>query len=81
MKRPASRNGGGRCRAHGKNLEQANPVEGELGLKNGGVGAFLGALTDGGNSVVDPPQPPVVNGRERRMACMMGALRRSSRDT
>ena len=43
MKRPAIRNGGGRCRAHGKNLERARPVGGELRLENGGVGAFFGA--------------------------------------
>ena len=53
MKRPAIRNGGGGCRAHGENLRRANLVEGERGLDNGGVGAFLGALTDGGRSVVD----------------------------
>ena len=65
MKRPAIRNGGGWCRAHGENLKRVNPVEGELGLENGGVGAFLGALADGGNSVVDPRQTA---GGERRGA-------------
>ena len=54
LKGPAVRNGGGRCRAHGENLERANPVEGGLGLENGDVGAFLGALANGGSRVVHP---------------------------
>ena len=33
MKRPAIRNGGGRCRARGENLERANSVEGKLVLR------------------------------------------------
>ena len=66
MKRPAIGNGGGRCRAHGENLERANPVEGELGLENGGVGAFLGALADGGSSVVD--SRPTAGGERRGAA-------------
>ena len=81
MKRPTIRNGGGRCRAHGENLERANPVEGELGLENGGVGASLGALADGGSSVVDPRPTAGGERRERWRASMMGALRRSSRNT
>ena len=66
MKRPAIRNGGGRCRPHGENLERANPVEGEFGLENGGVGAFLGALADGGSSVVD--SRPTAGGERRGAA-------------
>ena len=66
MKRPAIRNGEGRCRADGENLERANPVEGEFGLENGGVGAFLGALADGGGSVVDPR--PIADGERRGAA-------------
>ena len=38
VKGPAIGDGGGRCRTYGENLEGAYPVEGELGLENGGVG-------------------------------------------
>ena len=41
VKGPAIGDGGGRCRAYGENLEWAYPVEGELGLENGGVDTFL----------------------------------------
>ena len=44
VKRTAAGNVGGRCRAYGEGFERVYPVEGELGLKDGGVGAFLGAL-------------------------------------
>ena len=66
MKTPAISSGGGRCRAHGENLERTNPVEGELGLEDGGVGAFLGVLADGGSSVVD--SRPTAGGERRGAA-------------
>ena len=66
MKGPAIRDGGGRCRAYGESLEGAYPTEGELGLENGGVGAFLGTLTDGCSGDVDPR--PTADGERRRSA-------------
>ena len=54
MKGSAIGDGGGRYRACGENLGGAYPIEGELGLDNSGVGAFLGTLADGGSGVVDP---------------------------
>ena len=79
LKGPTVRNGGGRCRAHGENLERANPVEGELGHENGGVGAFLGTLANGGSRVVDPG--PTAGGDGTAEGSMMGELRRLRRDT
>ena len=58
--------GGGRCRAYGENLEAAYPIEGELGLENGGVGAVLGTLADGGSRVEDPR--PTADGKRTRSA-------------
>lgn len=43
-----------RCRAYGEGFEPGYPVEGEFDVVDGGVGAFLGALSDGGSSGVDP---------------------------
>ena len=64
MEGPAIGGGGGRCRAYGENLQGAYPIEGELDLANGGVGAFLGNLADGGSGVVD--QRPTGDGKRRR---------------
>ena len=47
-------------------MERADPVEGEFGLENGGVGAFLDALANGGSGVVDPC--PTVDGERRGKA-------------
>ena len=47
MKGPAIGDGGGRCRAYGDNLEGTYLIDGEVGLENGGVGAFLGTLAGG----------------------------------
>ena len=66
MKGPAIGNVEGRCRAYGENLQRAYPVEVELGLENGGVGAFLGTLADGCSGVVDPR--PTADGERRRSA-------------
>ena len=63
VKGPSMRNGRGRCWTHDEDLERADPVEGEFGLENCGVGAFLYALANGGSGVVDPC--PTVD-RERR---------------
>ena len=49
VKGPTIGDGGGRYRAYGENVEGAYPSEGELGLENGGAGAFLGTLADGGS--------------------------------
>ena len=35
-----------------RDVEGAYPSEGELGLENGGVGAFLGTLTEGCSGVI-----------------------------
>ena len=37
-----------------RNLEGAYPIEGDLNIENDGVGAFHGALADGGTGVADP---------------------------
>ena len=66
MKGSAVEGGGGWCRANGENLEGVYPIEGELDLENGGVGAFLGAWADGGSGVVDPR--PTADGERRRSA-------------
>ena len=50
----AVRGVGDRSGAHGEDFEPADPVKGKLGLEYGGVGAFLGALSDGSSSAVDP---------------------------
>ena len=47
VKGPAIGDGESRCRAYGDNLKGAYPIKGELGLEDGGVGAFLGTLADG----------------------------------
>ena len=54
VKRTAAGNVGGRCRAYIEDFERAYPVEGEFGLEDGGLGAFLGTLSDGGRGVTDP---------------------------
>ena len=64
MERTAVRGVGGRSGAHGDDFERADPVTGKLGLEDGGVGAFLGALSDGSSTVVDPR--PTAGGERRR---------------
>ena len=64
VKRTAVRGVGGRSGAHCEDFERAHPIKGELGLQYGGVGAFLGALSDGSSSVVDPR--PTAGGERRR---------------
>ena len=54
VKRTAVGDVGGRCRAYIEDFERAYPVEGEFGLEDGGLGAFLGTLSDGGRGVTDP---------------------------
>ena len=81
VKGPAIGNVGGRCRAYGENFQRAYPVEVELGLENGGVGAFLGPLADGCGGVVDPRPTADGDGGDRQRASIMGALRRLRRDT
>ena len=66
VKGPAIGNVGGRCRAYGENLQEAYTVEVELGLENGGVGAFLGTLADSCRGVEDPR--PTADGERRRSA-------------
>ena len=66
MKGPAIGDGEGRCRACGENIEGAYPIEGEVGLENGGVGPFLGTLADGCSGVVDPRS--TADGERRRSA-------------
>ena len=63
---PAIGDSGGRCRAYGENLEGGYPIEGELGLEDGGVGAFLDTLADGCSGVIDPR--PTAGGERRRSA-------------
>ena len=64
VKGPTIGNGGDRCRAQGDNLEGAYPIEGELGLENGGVDVFLGTLADGFSGAVYPR--PTTDGKRRR---------------
>lgn len=45
---------GGQCRAYDDGFERDDPVEGELGLENDGVGPFSRALAVGSGGVVDP---------------------------
>ena len=52
---PAIGDAGGQCQACGENLEGAHPIEGKLGLEDGGVGAFLGTLADGCSGVRSTP--------------------------
>ena len=66
VKGPAIGDGGGWCRAYGDDLEGVYPIEGELGLENGGVGASLGTLADGCNGVLDAG--PTADGERRRSA-------------
>ena len=66
VKRTVVRGVGGRSWADGEDFERADPVKGELGLQYGGVGAVLGALSDGSSSVGDPH--PTANGERRRSA-------------
>ena len=66
VERTAVRGVGGRSGAHGEDFERGDPVKGKLGLEYGGIGAFLGALSDGSSSVVDPR--PTAGGEWRRSA-------------
>ena len=66
VERTTVRGVGGRSGAHGEDFERADPVKGKLGLEYGDVGAFLGALSDGSSSVVDPR--PTAGGERRRAA-------------
>ena len=54
LKEPVIWDGRGRCWTHGKDLEGADSVEGWLSFEDDDVGAFPGALANGGGEVVDP---------------------------
>ena len=66
VERTAVRGVGSRIGTHGEDFERTDSVKGKLGLEYCGVGAFLGALSDGSSSVVDPC--PIAGGERRRSA-------------